>query len=43
MLRRSSSAKNPKKFCCMKLVNDLDGYLADQKRIQLQNPDPIFD
>ena len=43
MLRRSSAAKNPKKFCCMKLVNDLDGYLADQKRIQLQNPDPIFD
>lgn len=34
---------NPKKFCCLKVVNDLDGYLEEQKASLFQISDPVFD
>lgn len=35
--------RNPKKFCCLKVVNDLDGYLEEQKASLFQISDPVFD
>lgn len=44
ILKRETESRNPKKFCCLKVVNDLDGYLEEQKKASLfQISDPIFD
>lgn len=44
MSKRTSSARNPKKFCCVKIVDDLEEYLNDQKSIfSSQDNDIVFD
>ena len=43
VLKRESESRNPKKFCCLKVVSDLDGYLEEQKASLFQISDPVFD
>lgn len=43
ILKRESESRNPKKFCCLKIVNDLEKYLEEQKQNSVYISDPIFD
>lgn len=42
--KRSSVSRNPKKFCCVKIVDDLDKYLEEHSnRLKTREIDIVFD
>lgn len=44
VLKRDSASRNPKKFCCVKIVDSLEEYLKEQKSMfYAQDNDVVFD